>query len=123
MQIIVLKFDRQRSSNHRLQSSGSSFCCRLHMESLCYQLHLRYSAFCIHLNQEQNVEIIRIIGQIMCIIVLKPTPLLHHDCVHHTRLFDAQTVFEYNSQPDLSAQVQYLRWQALTRLVPATKNN
>ena len=79
------------------------------------------TAFCIHLNQEQAVKIIRIIGQIMCIIVWKPTPLLH--CVHHTRLFDAQTVFEYNSQADLGAQEQYWCWQALTSLVPATKNN
>ena len=79
------------------------------------------TAFCIHLNQEQTVEIIRIIGQIMCIIVLKPTPLMH--CVHPTRQFDAQTVFEYNSQADLGAQVQYWCWQALISLVPATKNN
>jgi hypothetical protein len=43
MQIIVLKHDRQRSSNNRLQSFGSSLCCRLHMESLCCQLHLRYN--------------------------------------------------------------------------------
>ncbi len=75
----------------------------------------------IILNPEQTVEIMRIIGEIMCIIVLKQTPLLHY--VHQTRLFDAQTVFEYNSQPDLGAQVQYLCWQALTNLVPATKNN
>jgi hypothetical protein len=56
----------------------------------------------------------------MCIIVLKQTPLLH--CVHQTRIFDdAQTVFEYNSQPDLGAQVQYWCWQALTRLVPGLR--
>jgi hypothetical protein len=43
MQIIVLKFDRQRSSNHRLQSSGSFLCSSLPMESLCCQLNLRYN--------------------------------------------------------------------------------
>jgi hypothetical protein len=43
-------------------------------------------------------------------------------CVHQTRIFDdAQTVFEYNSQPDLGAQVQYWCWQALTRLVPGLR--
>jgi hypothetical protein len=75
-------------------------------------------------NWEQTVDIMRIIGQIMCIIVLKQTPLLH--CVHQTRLFNAQTVFEYNNHPDLGEQVaarsRYFCWQALTRLVPATKN-
>ena len=57
----------------------------------------------------------------MCIIVWKPTPMLHF--VHQTRQFDAHTVLELNGEADLRAQVKYWCWQALTSLVPATKNN
>jgi hypothetical protein len=107
---------------HQIQLSGRSLCWALHMESLCLQPQL--VCVCnvhVHLNLEQAFEMIRIIGKIMSIIVSDSSPcslmfILHTFLMHRV----PQTVFQYNSQPNFGSQIQYLCWQALTRLAPAT---
>jgi hypothetical protein len=89
------------------------------MESLCLQPQLVCNVY-VHLNLEQAFEIIRI-EKIMSIIVSDSSPcsLMF---ILHTFLMDrvSQTVFQYNNLPNFGSQVQYLCWQALTRLRPVS---
>jgi hypothetical protein len=90
------------------------------MESLCLQPQLVCNVYA-HLNLEKAFEIIRIIEKIISIIVSDSSHcslmfILHTFFMHRV----PQTVFQYNSQPNFGAEVQYLCWQAPTRLAPAT---